>query len=115
MSDVLSAALRCLTLSDDDDTVAISYLQQLAQSKEFFKVKFGGVAIKNCDSSGKLLTFKSKTEAFKSVLKPWLYLPLKEFKIQVFFHTKYPNNILIDVSYFRNKISLFLFVPNVLL
>ena len=84
MADDLSAALRCLSLSNNDDTVTLSYLQQLACSKQdFFRINWGGIALKNCDENGTLLEFKSKSEAAKSQKLPWLYLPLKKFKIQV--------------------------------
>ena len=81
MAEDLSAALRSLSLSTEDDAKSITYLQQLAASNEYFPVKFGGAALKNCDNDGVLLSFKSKTEAAKS--KPWLYLPIKLFNIQV--------------------------------
>ena len=99
MADGLSAALRCLSLSSEDDSITISYLQHLARSTiDFFTIKWGGVAVKNCDSQGDLLEFKSKSEAAKSKQAPWLYLPLKIFKIQV---KIYFYNILFDKSNFE--------------
>ena len=71
MSDVLSAALRCLTLSGDEDSLGISYLQQLAESKLYFKVKWGVIAIKNCDQYGRLLEFKSKGGCTGNLASMW--------------------------------------------
>ena len=49
---------------------------------QYFPVKWGGIALKNCDDKGELLNFKSKNEASKSVIRPWIYLPLKIFIIE---------------------------------
>ena len=71
MSDVLSAALRCLTLSGDEDSLGILYLQQLAESKLYFKVKWGVITIKNCDQYGRLLEFKSKGGCTGNLASMW--------------------------------------------
>ena len=69
MASDLSSALRNLTITDKDEN--IFYLQQLATIKnQWFPVKWGGIALKNCSESGELLNFKSKTEAGKSSIKP---------------------------------------------
>lgn len=81
MASDLSSALRNLTLTERDEN--IFYLQQLATVKNtYFPVKWGGIALKNCDDKGELLNFKSKNEASKSVIRPWIYLPLKIFIIE---------------------------------
>ena len=87
MANDLSAALRNLSLTDNDKN--IFYLQQLATTKnQFFSVKWGGVCLKHFDAYGRLLDFQTKAEAATSVLKPWLYLPLKVFLIQVILFLK---------------------------
>ena len=90
MASDLSAALRNLSLTDDDKN--IFYLQQLVTTKKlYFPVKWGGIALKNCNEKGEILNFKSKTEAAKSIIKPWLYLPLKVFLIQVIWEMYHQN------------------------
>ena len=53
MANDLSAALRCLSLSSEDDSITISYLQNLSRSEnDYFPIKWGGVAVKTVTIKG---------------------------------------------------------------
>ena len=91
--------------NDEHECKAVYYLQQISSAMEdnIFKTPWSSVIIKNCNSDGKLLQFKSKKDYASSERSLWLIMPLKVFRAE---QDLFPVFCCPECSSMRNFMSL---------